>query len=327
MNAILKSAAEPKAARKPAVKTDDLSFLLLYELLRDTAVSYSKHRVPQMSAALSYYTALSLAPMVILLMSLASVAVRREVAIHELVGQANNLLGPKGGTMVKGIVEHAASVHFASWGTGLSFLLLLVSSSSAFSELQSSLDQIWETPPQKHPVLSLIKSQGLSFAMVFILGLFMLLSLLLSAAVAAASHLLLIPFSAVAWEVSNAAISFIVLATLFAMIFRLLPQVPVTWRDVALGAALSAALFVLGKFVLGWYIGRNAFTSSYGAAGSLVVILIWVFYSAQILFIGAELSHAYAFRVGSHRDEEAREKNKPDGAVKDEQPYSPLPSS
>ena len=212
---------------------------------------------------------------------------------------------------MQGILSHAATARSASWGTVISVVILLFSASSAFGELQDSLNQIWEVPPQKQAFFSMIKERALSFTMVFILGFFMLVSLFISALIAAVSHVLTAHFPAVGLELANTTISFFVFSALFATIFRLLPDVPLTWRDVWPGAFFSTVLFIIGKILLAWYIGKSSTFSTYGAAGSFAIILLWVYYSAQILYLGAEFTRAYTRRYGSHRDDPVKPASDP----------------
>jgi membrane protein len=271
------------------------------QLLLETARAWNAHHVPKMGAALAYYTAFSLAPLVVFILSVASLVVKTRDAGAYIVQEITGLMGARAGDAVQEILTHANSTRTLSWGTLISFLVLLLGASGAFGELQDSLNQIWEIPPQPHPFLAMIKDRILSFAMVFVLGFFMLVSLLLSAGLALAGHLLAHHFSAPGLEVLNTAVSFLVFTGLFTVIFRLLPDVTLLWKDVYGGALLSSALFIAGKFLLGWYIGSSSTFSSYGAAGSFVVILVWVFYSAQILFFGAEFSRVYTLQYGSLR--------------------------
>ncbi len=269
-------------------------------LLIETAKSWSAHRVPKMGAALSYYTAFSLAPLVVFILSLATLVVKKQDADYYISQEVTNLIGPKGGEAVQEILRHANSTQSLSWGTVVSFIVLLIGASGAFGELQDSLNQIWEVPPQgQHPFMAMIKERALSFVMVFVLGFFMLVSLIISAVIAALSGAVSRHFPSAGLELTNSIISMIVFSVLFSIIFRLLPNVTLTWDDVWPGAVFSANLFILGKFLLGWYIGSSSTFSSYGAAGSFVAILVWVFYSAQILFLGAEFSRAYTLRFGS----------------------------
>jgi membrane protein len=291
------------SARKRRLRVPKLNFAGFFALVVQAGKAWSAHRVPRMGAALSYYTAFSLAPLVVFVLSMASLVMKKKQASNYIVQEVTDLMGPKGGAAVQEIVNHSASMHAASWGTVLSLVFLLIGASGAFGELQDSLNQIWEVPPQKNAFLSMVKERALSFAMVFVLGFLMLVSLILSAVIAALSGVVVDHFPAVGLELTNTLISFVAFFGLFCIIFRLLPDVPLLWSDVWPGAIFSSALFIIGKFLLGWYIGFSSTTfSRYGAAGSFVVILVWVFYSAQILFMGAEFSRAYTLKYGSHRE-------------------------
>jgi membrane protein len=265
-------------------------------VLREAARQWSAHKAPKMGAALSYYTALSLAPLVLLVLSVVSLAVSSETAQAELVAQFNELVGPEGGALVKGILKNAAEGGGGVWATIVGFTVLLLGASAVFGELQDSLNQIWDVPPSRRPWTEKLKDRALSFAMVFVIGFLLLVSLILSAAISGITKFMsgALPALGMVWELGNTSVSFVVATLLFAIIFRVLPDVRIEWRDVWTGAAITALLFVVGKFLLGLYLGRSAVGSSYGAAGSLIVILLWVYYSSQILFFGAEFTCAYA---------------------------------
>jgi membrane protein len=289
-------------AAKRRLRVPKLDLSGFFALVVEAGKAWSAHRVPRMGAALSYYTAFSLAPMVIFILSLATLVVKEKDASYYIVQEVTDLIGPNGGAAVQDILDHATSTHALSWGTAISFVVLLIGASGAFGELQDSLNSIWEVPPQKNAFLTMIKERALSFAMVFVLGFFMLVSLTLSALISAVSRLVVYRFPSAGLELTNTLISFVAFFGLFCIIFRLLPDVPLKWSDVWPGAIFSSALFIVGKFLLGWYIGFSSTTfSRYGAAGSFIVILVWVFYSAQILFMGAEFSRAYTLKYGSHR--------------------------
>lgn len=272
-------------------------------LLGETFRQWDAHRVPKMGAALSFYTVFSLAPLAILVLSLVSLAVERNAARAEIVGQFRALVGNEGAETMEMILTKTAAENTGILGTIIGFVVLLIGASGVFGELQDSLNQIWGASSKRHPVFILVKERVFSFAMVFVMGFLMLVSFLFSAVIAVAGKYLhaRLPYLDGPWELGNSVISLLVIALLFAFIFRVVPDVSITWKDVWLGAALTAVLFVLGKFVLGFYFGRSAVASSYGAAGSLIIILIWVYYSAQILFFGAEFTRVYAMRYGSHR--------------------------
>ena len=204
-----------------------------------------------MGAALSYYTAFSLAPLIVFVLSLATLVVKKKDASKYIVDEVTSVMGDSGGKAVRDILDHAGTTHAVSWSTAISFIVLLIGASGAFGELQDSLNQIWEVPPQKHPFLAMFKERALSFAMVFVLGFFMLVSLVLSAVIEILSKAVVDQFPTVGLEVANTLISFVVFSALFCVIFRLLPEVPLKWSDVWPGAIFSAALFIVGKFLLG----------------------------------------------------------------------------
>jgi membrane protein len=280
-------------------------------LMKESVSSWVAHKAPKMGAALAYYTAFSLAPLIILILSLVSLIMKRDVAARHIVAEMSDLVGAEGGKVVQDILQHSSSTTALSWGTVVSFLVLWVSASGAFGELQDSLNTIWEVPKQEHPWLGMIKDRLLSLSMVFVLGFFMISSLVLSAFITALTSWWISPGSKVALEIANLIISLVVISGLFTFIFHFLPDVKLRWRDVAPGAIFSAVLFIVGKSLLGLYIAHSAFASNYGAAASFVVILFWVFYSAQILYFGAEFTRAYTRRFGSHQEHAEKDAEPP----------------
>ena len=274
-------------------------------LLRVTFASWNAHKAPKMGAALAYYAVFSLAPLAILTLSLLSVIFERAAARRDMLAQLSMVLGKEGTATVDAILTAASSEHSGTFGTMIGFAVLIFGASGVFAELQDSLNTIWEVPTKScGTVWCFIKERFPSFAMVFVIGFLLVVSMLISAAVAGANKFLsgYVTGFGWAWECLNFVISFGVITAGFAILFRVLPDAPIGWRDVALGATVTALLFLLGKFLLGLYIGRSAIGSTYGAAGSLVVVLLWVFYSAQIFFFGAELTRAYTKRLGSHSE-------------------------
>ena len=275
-------------------------------ILRETFRQWDAHRVPKMGAALSFYTVFSLAPLSIIVLSLLSLVVERNSARAEIVSQFRNFVGHQGAEMMELILRETAVTSTGLFETLTGFVVLLVGASGVFGELQDSLNQIWGVSSKRHPVFTLVKERIFSFGMVFVMGFLMLVSLLSSAAVAVAGGRLHARFPALdgPWAWGNDVISLLVVALLFALIFRLVPDVSITWKDVWIGALIAAVLFELGRFLLGFYFGRSAFASRYGAAGSLIIILVWVYYSAQILFFGAAFTRVYALSHGSHQNDD-----------------------
>lgn len=287
-------------------------------LLKETFAAWSAHKAPTMGAALAYYTAFSLAPLVVLVVGVVGLIVEQDAARAAFVGQITELVGREGGATIEAILAHSAKQEGGLWATVVGFVVLLIGASGVFAELQDSLNTIWEAPPQRRPWVALIRGRLLSFAMVFALGFVVLVSLLLSTAIAALGTYMKswAPGLGVIWESANSLVSLVVVTLLFAALFRFLPDVRVAWRDVWRGATITAALFIFGKFLLGLYIGRSAFASAYGAAGSLVIVLVWVFYSAQIFFFGAEFTRVFACRHGSHRNVPKPHPTPPEGGGK-----------
>ena len=275
-------------------------------LLRETFRQWDVHRVPKMGAALSFYTVFSLAPLSILVLSLLSLVVERNAARAEIVGQFRSFVGDQGAEMMELILKQAAVKSTGFFETLTGFGVLLVGASGVFGELQDSLNQIWGVSSKRHPVFTLVKERVFSFAMVFVMGFLLLVSLMFSAVLAVAGGHLHAQFPDLdgPWAWGNDLISLLVVAMLFALIFRLVPDAKITWKDVWLGAVIAAILFELGKFLLGFYFGRSALAARYGAAGSLIIILVWVYYSAQILFFGAAFTRVYALSQGSHQNDE-----------------------
>ena len=277
-------------------------------LLAETFRQWNAHRVPRMGAALSFYTVFSLAPLVIFILWLVSLVVERNMARAEIVEQFREYVGPQGAETVETILTRTAAAGTGFWEAMIGFVVLLVGASGVFGELQDSLNQIWDVSSKRHPLFVIIKEHVLSFAMLFVMGFLMLVSFLFSAIVAATGDFLHGRFPRLdgPWEWVNSLVSLLLVAMLFAVIFRVVPDTRITWKDVWMGALMAAVLFVLGKHVLGTYFGRSAIASSYGAAGSLIILLVWVFYSAQIMLFGAEFTRVYALRHGSHRRDASR---------------------
>ncbi|WP_395748935.1 YihY/virulence factor BrkB family protein [Prosthecobacter sp.] len=271
-------------------------------LLKESFAAWKAHNAPKMAAALAYYATFSMAPLLVLVVGIAGWVVEQDEARHAIITQLSTLMGREGGAIAETILTQSAKQAAGLWATIIGFVILLVGASGVFAELQESLNTIWEVPPREFPWRALIRGRLLSFAMVFALGFLMLVSLVLSAGIAAVSTRMELwaPGFGVLWEGVNSLVTFVVITLLFAAIYRYLPDVRITWRDVWTGAALTALLFVLGKFLLGIYLGHTAFASAYGAVGSLVIILAWIFYSSLIFFFGAEFTNAFARRHGSH---------------------------
>jgi membrane protein len=289
-----------------------------FGLLVETFQRWNADRVPRMGAALSFYTVFSLAPLSVLMLLLVSMAVGRGAAQEEIVGQVRALVSSEGADLVAMILSATASAEASSspWMTALGIGVLLIGASGMFGELQDSLNQIWGVSSKWHPVLVLIKERAFAFVMILVLACLMFVSFLYSAVSAAVGGYVSERFPGWAgpWEWGTSAVSLLAMAMLFALIFRAVPYTRIYWKDVWLGALLTAFMFLVGKVVLGFYFGRSALAAHYGAAGALIIVLVWVYYSAQILLFGAEFTRVYALRYGSRQDETVKELQEPSEA-------------
>ena len=273
-------------------------------IVKATFTSWADDRAPSMGAALAYYTLFSIAPLLLIVISLAGLWFGPEAARGEIFGQLQGLVGAAGASAIQELLESVNEPAGGIMGTLIGIVLMLVGATTVFGELQDSLDRVWRAPPREGSgIWKLLRSRLLSFGLILGIGFLMIVSLLLSALLAAiegwwAPRL-------VGWEVVlqvvNQLVAFLLVTLMFGMIYKLMPRVHIEWRDVAVGSLVTAALFTIGKFLIGFYIGTSGVSSGFGAAGSLVALLVWVYYSAQIFLLGAEFTWVYAHAVGSRR--------------------------
>jgi membrane protein len=280
-----------------------VSIRILWRLLKETFKEYQKDKVSRLAAALSYYTIFSLAPLLIIAIAIAGFFFGEEAATGEIVFQVQGLVGKDGAEVIQTVIENAAKpTNNGLLASLVSVGILLFGASGVFTELQDALNTIWEVKPKLNlGFIKIVRKRFLSFAMVLVIGFLLLVSLLMSALLTGISNytVTLLPGNDLIWQIVNNIFSFTVIALLFAMIFKFLPDVKITWRDVSVGATITALLFVFGKSLIGLYLGNNSFSSTYGAAGSIIIVLVWTYYSAQILFFGAEFTQVYARKYGS----------------------------
>jgi membrane protein len=282
----------------------DMSLRAFAGLLKSAASHWSDHNASRLGAALAYYMLLSIAPLVIVVVAVCGIVFNRAVAESELLLQIRGLVGDSGANTVHMLLDNTRHARSGVIATVVGILALLFGASGVFVELRGSLNTIWDAPPRRSSVWrNLIWQRFVSFAMVLALALLLLTSLLISAAFTIAGkffHELIPLHTVVMGQALESTISFAVIWVLFALIFKFVPEVPIAWRDVGIGAGVTALLFTIGKFLLALYIGTAGVGSTYGAAGSLVALVVWVDYSAQIFFFGAEFTRAYADSFGSH---------------------------
>ena len=275
----------------------------MFSLLKQTASEWMEDDAPSLGAALAYYTVFSLAPLMTIAIAIAGFFFGKEAAQGQIFDELRVLLGEEGGKAVEEMVQSASAQPTAGLiATIISVVMLLFGASGVFGQLQASLNAMWGVKPKPgRGVLGLIKDRLLSFGFTLVVGFLLLVSLLLTAGIALMAGWIegLMPGSETLAQILNIVLSLAIITLLFAMIFKFLPDAKIAWRDVWVGAFLTALLFTIGKFALGIYLGKSGVASSYGAAGSLIVLLLWVYYSSQILFFGAEFTQVYANRFGS----------------------------
>ena len=258
-----------------------------------------RDRVSLLAAALAYYTVLSIAPLIVIAIAIAGSVFGADAAQGEIVDTLEGLVGRQGAQVVEIIIANAAQPEISSTVSIFSAIALFISASGLFFHLQTALNIIWNVKPRQHKkVWAVIRKRLISFGMVLAVGFLLLVSLLISTVLSTLYQLDLGAISRTTplWQLADALISLGIIVLLFALIYKYLPDVKLSWGDVWIGAIITAVLFTLGKYLVGIYISRSSLGSLYGAAGSLVVVLVWVFYSTQILLFGVELTKAYACR-------------------------------
>ena len=269
--------------------------------------NWQNDKAPRMGAALAYYIALAMAPTVLILVATARLAFGAQAAKGHLVSEIQGLVGYAGAMAIQTMIERAPESRSIA-ATLLGLVTVFFAASAVVSELRDALNTIWRVPEDTESstvrsIFNLVKERILCFALVLASGLFLVASLIVNAWTFSAGRYLnsgTAPPRALV-QITEWLVSFVVITVLFAFIFKVLPRVPVQWADVGVGAVATSLLFTAGKVLLGVYLGKAGFADTYGAAGSLVVVLVWVYYSAQVLFLGAEFTRAYACRLGSMR--------------------------
>ena len=278
-------------------------------LIKTTFNAWLDDYAPSMGAALAYYTMFSIAPLLLIVIAVAGLVFGADAVRGEIVGQLVGMMGRPGALAIEGLLQSVSKPADSLLATALGIVLLLIGATTVFGELQDALDRIWRAPviagaPRGSGLWYLLRTRLLSFGMIFGIGFLLMISLVFSAALSALGRWwspLLSGWSVLA-HVIDLVLSFGLTSTVFAMIYKLMPRVQVSWRDVIIGSVVTAFLFTIGKHLISLYIGTSGITSGFGAAGSLVVVLVWVYYSAQIFLLGAEFTWAYSHAWGSRRE-------------------------
>ena len=282
----------------------------LVKVMRCAVDQWFEHRASSKGAALAFYTAFSIAPILVLVIAVAGFFWGAEAAQGQLLTELRGLMGAQGAEAIQLVLAGAKDKESGVMATIIATLLLLVGATTVFAELKDSLDEIWQVPPTKDKTWWVIlRTRLLSFGLILVLAFLLMVSLVVSTALTVVENYVsgLWQDATILLKWLSLAISFLVIAILFGVIYKLLPRIKLSWRDVTIGALGTAALFTLGKFLIGLYIGNSGVASSFGAAGSMIALLLWVYYSAQIFFLGAEFARQYALQLGSLRDKSDEE--------------------
>lgn len=273
----------------------------MWKLLQTTVLSFIEDEALSRGAAIAFYTVTSIAPILLIVVAIAGLVFGRAAAQGAITAQLGGLMGQQTADVLQSAVANSANTSSGTLATILGIVAVIVTASGVFSEMQSALNAIWKAKPEGTTVSRLIKARAVSLGLVASLGFLLIVSLAVSAAITALGDYLngFLPFGKLIASAINTVISIGLLSALFAAIYKILPDTPIAWGDVLVGAVATAVLFTAGKSLIGWYIGSSAVASTYGAAGALIVLLLWVYYSAQIFLVGAEFTKAYAGRRGS----------------------------
>ena len=285
----------------------------IWDLVRESVVGFVNDNALSHGAAMAFYATTSLAPVLIIVVAIAGVAFGHDAAQVALSAQISGLMGSESATLLQTALESASSKSSGTLAAIVGVATLLVTASAVFGEMQQALNAIWKVEAKGSSLSRLLRARAASLGLVAALGFMLLVSLVASAAISALGNVISarLPFGEFVLSAINTLISFSLIAVMFAAIYKVLPDRALEWRDVGIGAVVTAALFTLGKSLIGWYIGTSAIASSYGAAGGLLVILLWVYYSSEIFLLGAELTRAYSVRHGSRSDLDGLVQNAP----------------
>lgn len=290
-----------------ALPTDAINLVMgkWIGLIKDSAKAWSEDKAPRLGAALAYYSVFSIAPLLLVVITVVGLIVGTETAETRIVGTVHELLGPQGAGIVRTMLDSARQPGTGIAAMAFGIVMLLLGAAGLVAQLKDALNTVWDVEPPptrglRQAVWRAVRRNLLSLAMVVGLGLLLIASLLINRVLAASEAALAwLPGAPFLWAAVNLLVTFGIVTMLFAAAFKLLPDTELTWGDVAVGALLTGILFMVGKELLGLYLGQQSYASAYGAASSLVIVLVWVYYSAQILLFGAEFTKVYARRYGS----------------------------
>jgi membrane protein len=279
-------------------------FSAVWKMLKDTVLGFINDEALSRGAAIAFYTVTSIAPVLLIVIAIAGLAFGRDAAQNAITEQLSGIMGQQTAEVLQTAVASAASKSSGVVATIIGIIILMVTASGVFGEMQTALNVIWKAKPEGTTVSRLIRARAASLGLVAALGFLLMVSLVVSTVLTAFGNYLdsILPFGQVILTVLNVVVSLVLISFLFAAIYKVLPDRDLEWGDVVVGAIVTAVLFTIGKSLISWYIGSSAVASSFGAAGALIVLLLWVYYSAQILLLGAEFTKVYANTHGSKQD-------------------------
>jgi len=273
----------------------------IWRLLRDSVEAFIADDALSRGASISFYTVTSIGPVLFIVVAIAGLAFGEDAARGAIAGQLTGQMGSASADLVQTVVQSASGKSSGILASAVGAATLLITASGVFGEMQSALNAIWKVQPQGTTVSRLVRARATSLGLVAALGFLLLVSLVISAILSGFSSYInaVLPSGALILEVLDFVISFTLISVLFAAIYKVLPDVALSWHDVLVGAVITALLFTVGKFLIGLYLGHSAVASSYGAAGALIIVLLWIYYSVQIFLLGAEFTKIYASRRGT----------------------------
>jgi membrane protein len=278
-------------------------FSAAWKMLKDTVLAFIDDEALSRGAAIAFYTVTSIAPVLLIVIAIAGLGLGQDAAQNALTGQLTGLMGQQTAEVLQSAIANASGTSSGIIATIIGIITLIVTASGVFGEMQTSLNAIWKAEPKGITVSRLIRARATSLGLVAALGFLLMVSLVVSTGLTAFGNYLdsILPFGKVILTALNVIVSIALISFLFAAIYKVLPDRTLEWRDVVVGAIVTAVLFSVGKSLISWYIGSSAVASSFGAAGGLIVLLLWVYYSAQIFLLGAEFTKVYANTHGSKK--------------------------
>src|SRR5674476_1269124 len=298
------------ASRKPHFEDLEM-FSEPWKMLKETVLSFIDDEALSRGAAIAFYTVTSIAPVLLIVVAIAGLAFGHDAAQNAIITQLSGLMGQQTAEVIQAAIASAAGKSSGILANIIGVATLVATASGVFGEMQSSLNAIWKAKSVATTVSRLIRARAISLGLVAALGFLLIVSLAVSAGLTAFGNYLdsIIPIGKLIFPILNFVVSLALLATLFAAIYKVLPDRRLEWRDVIIGAIVTSVLFTIGKTLIGWYLGSSAVASSYGAAGGLIVLLLWVYYSVQVFLLGAEFTKIYANRHGSKQEKPVAEGN------------------